>query len=147
MEPEYVIDRNATLRQSDIESLREAVGWDRFDGKYDRILRQVYTHYSVRSHGTLIGFTSVLSDGIGDAYIVDLMVHPDFQARGIGTALVKRVIIDLRDEGVKMINVVFDDGLEPFYKRFGFHIVKAGIIDNETMDVDLQEMPAKVIFR
>ncbi len=142
-DPKYPVQRNAAIDETEIESLRAAVGWDRMEGKYDRILEGTYTHYSVRSDGVLIGFMSVLSDGIGAAFLLDLMIHPDFQRMGLGSALVKRAIVDLNSEGIRAIQVTFNPNLKPFYKRFGFHMLAAGIIDNETMDVSLKRIPAK----
>lgn len=147
MESEYLVQRNAPLEQTEIESLRAAVGWDRMEGKYESILKRVYTHYSVRSNGDLIGFMSVLSDGVGDAFLLDLMVRPNCQKRGIGTLLVRRAILDLKAEGIRAIQVTFNPELELFYKRFGFHMFRAGIIDNETIEVNLDEIPATVTVR
>ena len=138
MEADYIVLRDQPIKQKEIETLRTAVGWDKQEGKYDKILEHSYTHYSVHDDSQLIGFINIISDGIGDAFLVNLMVHPKFQSKGIGTALVKTAIFDIKSDGVKFIQVIFDPEIETFFKKFGFHVVKAGVIDNETMDVDLQ---------
>ena len=33
----------------------------------------------------LVGFVDCVSNGVTDTYIQDLMVHPDFQGKGLGT--------------------------------------------------------------
>jgi ribosomal protein S18 acetylase RimI-like enzyme len=137
MSAEYTVLRDQPVAREEIESLRESVGWDRMEGKYDRILPRLHTHYTVRVNGDLVGFLSVLSDGIGDAFLIDLMVHPNQRRRGIASQLVQQAIADLRAEGIKCIQVIFDPEMESFFKRFGFHILRAGIIDTETMEVDL----------
>jgi len=136
MKVNYQIFQDKPVKQEEIEALRSAVGWDKMEGKYDRIIQNLYTHYTVRVNEKLVGFLSVLSDGIADAFLIDLMVHPDFRRRGIGSELAKRAIIDLKSEGIKCIHVTFCQDKEPFFKKFGFHIIKAGIIDNDTMDVN-----------
>jgi ribosomal protein S18 acetylase RimI-like enzyme len=78
-----------------------------------------------------------LSDGIGNAFLVDLVVHRDYQRDHIGTAIVKQAVRDLTDDGVQCIEVTFNPENEAFYKSIGFHIFKAGIIDNKTMKVNL----------
>jgi len=128
--------RDQPVKHEEIESLRAAVGWDKMEGKYDRILPKLYSWYSVRIDNDLIGFLSVLSDGIGDAFLLDLMVHPGFQRKGIGTALVTRAILDLKTEGIKCIQVVFVPEMESFFQRFRFHLCKAGVIDTDTMEVN-----------
>ena len=131
----FQILRNKHVRQEEIEKLRAEVGWDTMKGKYNRILKKVYTYYSVRKNKNLIGFLSVLSDGTGDAFLLDLMVHPDFRGKGVGSGLIKKAVMDLKREGIKSIQVTFCRDLESFYKKFGFHIIRAGIIDNDNMNV------------
>ena len=132
----FSVERDRPVRPDEIESLRAAVGWDRMEGRYGRILPKLYAHYSVReSSGDLVGFLSVLSDGVADAFLLDLMVRPDHQKNGIASALVKEAIRELKSAGVKCVQVLFDPELEPFFRRFGFHILRAGVIDNEAMDV------------
>ena len=135
MKINYPVLRDQPIKAKEIEILRTAVSWDKQEGKYDKILKQSYTHYSVYNDSQLIGFINVISDGIGDAFLVDLMVHPKFRSKGIGTALVKTAILDIKSDGVKFIQIIFDPEMETFFKRLGFHLVKAGIIDNETMEL------------
>ena len=128
--PQYV-KRNAELSGTQIEDLRVAVGWDRMEGYYDRILARSYAHFSVHQEsGGLIAFVNVISDGIADAFLVDLMVHPDWQGRGIGQALVNRAIEELRADGIRAIEVIFEPHLESFYRACGFHLMQSGVIDN-----------------
>jgi N-acetylglutamate synthase-like GNAT family acetyltransferase len=57
------------------------------------------------------------------------MVHPDYQDKGIGHALATKVIEDLREDGIRAIEVIFEPHLESFYRACGFHIMQSGIID------------------
>jgi N-acetylglutamate synthase-like GNAT family acetyltransferase len=130
MKRSYHIVRQALISGIQIEDLRSAVGWESMPATYDSILVHSYTHFSIMDQAALIGFVNVISDGIGDALLVDLMVHPDYQHQGLGKALVIQAINDLRADGIQLIQVVFEPELEAFYRECGFHIVKAGIIDN-----------------
>lgn len=131
MTVEYRVLRNQPIEPHEIESLRTLVGWDKMEGKYQRILPKLYTYYSVRIENELVGFLSILSDGVADAFLLDLMVHPNHQRKGIGTTLVKQAIGDTKSEGIDCIQVTFNPELESFYKKFDFHIFEAGIIDNK----------------
>ena len=82
----------------------------------------------------LIGYVSVLSDGIADAFLLDLVVHPDHQKNGLGSQLVRRAIADMKHAGIQCVQVTFNDQLEPFYAQCGFHIFKGGVIDFKHMD-------------
>ena len=127
--PDWLVERGAPLKGHDIEDLRVAVGWDRMEGSYDRILRNSYTHFSAHAGDQLVGFVDVISDGIADAFLVDLMVHPAYQRQGLGQSLVGSAIKSLKADGIRVIQVVFEPELEPFYRASGFHILSAGIID------------------
>jgi GNAT superfamily N-acetyltransferase len=52
------------------------------------------------------------------AYIPFLEVLPSHQRRGIGTALIKRLLAQLDD--LYMVDVACDAPLEAFYARLGF---------------------------
>ena len=137
MKTNYKILRDHKIKPEEIESLRIIIGWDKMEGKYALILPKLYTYYSVRIENELVGFLSILSDGVGDAFLLDLMVHPDHQQEGIGTALVKQAICDMKSAGIKCIQVTFNPDLESFYKKFDFHIFKAGIIENKPPNEEL----------
>ena len=133
MNPE--IFRDAQVDPKEIEDLRAAVGWDRCEGTYSLTLKRYYTYYTVRAEeGQLIGYLSILSDGIADAFLIDLMVHPRFQAKAIGTRLVKRAIQDMKQAGIRCVQVTFNETLRGFYAQCGFHLFGGGIIDFKTMD-------------
>jgi GNAT superfamily N-acetyltransferase len=68
--------------------------------------------------GSLVGFATAISDGVLAAYIPFLEVLPSHQRRGIGTALIERLLAQLDD--LYMVDVVCDAPLEPFYARLGF---------------------------
>jgi len=131
-DPFYQVERDKPVTAKQIEDLRVAVGWDRFESKYDQILQHSYTHFTVYDEDRLIGFLNVVSDGYGDAFLLDLMIAPDFQRQGIGKALVERAVADLTTDGIRCIQVTFKPELEGFYRKCGFHIFLAGIIDNES---------------
>ncbi len=135
----YKVLKNSTVYPYEIASLREAVGWDRSEGIYGQILKRQYAYYTVHIDSRLVGYLSVLSDGVADAFLLDLMVHPDYQRIGIGSSLVQRAVSDIKQEGIRCVQVTFDDRLEPFYKKCGFHIFKGGIIDFQNMKEDIDQ--------
>jgi GNAT superfamily N-acetyltransferase len=124
------IERDGPVTPGEIEALRVAVGWDASAGTYARVLPRHWAHYTARDEaGRLIAYTSVLSDGVADAFLLDLMVHPEHQQRGLGSALVRRVIADVRAAGIRALQVTFEEHLAPFYARCGFFLFGGGIID------------------
>jgi len=72
----------------------------------------------VRSGGALVGAGRALADGRDVAYIADVAVHPDHQGRGLGRAVVQRLVEQAT--GHKKILLYANPGTEPFYAGLGF---------------------------
>jgi ribosomal protein S18 acetylase RimI-like enzyme len=71
--------------------------------------------------GRVVGFVTAISDGVLSAFIPFLEVLPDFQRRGIGTELVRRLLDRLG--GLYMVDVTCDAELESFYRRLGMRVL------------------------
>lgn len=65
----------------------------------------------------VVGFVTAISDGVISAYIPLLEVLPDFQRRGIGSDLMRRVL--QRVEHLYMVDLSCDSDLVSYYERFG----------------------------
>ena len=117
---------NETVSVNDLADLRESVGWSRMEKEYNNPLLSSYYHIAVYEKEALIGYIDCISNGVTDAYIQDLMVHPDYQGRGIGTDLMKKMIDYLKKKHIYMISVVFEEKLKPFYEKFGFFSMLCG---------------------
>jgi predicted GNAT family N-acyltransferase len=70
--------------------------------------------------GRLLGFARVLTDFSYVALIVDVIVRPEWRARGIGSALMEAIVEDPRLAQVQSLELVCQEALEPFYSRWGF---------------------------
>lgn len=66
----------------------------------------------------LVGAGRALADGIDCSYICDVAVHPGYQGRGIGRA----ILLKLRDFSAKHRKVILyaNPGKEGFYRKLGF---------------------------
>ena len=78
-----------------------------------------------RDGDRVVGFVSAISDGVLSAYIPLLEVLPDYQGRGIGSELVRRMLARLR--GLYMVDLCCDAELEPFYSRLGLRTWDRGM--------------------
>ena len=65
----------------------------------------------------VVGFVTVLSDGVLCAHVSLLEVLPGYQGRGIGSALMRHALSALSD--LYAVDVVCDPELQPFYLRLG----------------------------
>jgi ribosomal protein S18 acetylase RimI-like enzyme len=129
MTNDYQFRLKPPLKPEDVVRLRIAVGWDAATELYQQVLCKTYLWIGCFISEELVGYVDVVSDGVADAYIRDLIVHPRHQRRGIGTKLVSMVIDQVRQDGIRMVSVVFDPQLTAFYRGLGFHIGASGLID------------------
>ncbi len=117
---------NKTILAKNLADLRESVGWNRMENEYNNPLMSSYYHIAIYNMDSLIGYIDCVSNGVTDAYIQDLMVHPDYQGKGIGTDLMKIMIDFLKNKHIYMISVVYEEKLKPFYEKFGFFNMLCG---------------------
>jgi ribosomal protein S18 acetylase RimI-like enzyme len=68
--------------------------------------------------GMLVGAGRAVADGVDCSYLCDVAVHPKFQGRGLGAAIVDR-LVEL-SAGHKKIILYANPGTEDFYKKHGF---------------------------
>ncbi len=68
----------------------------------------------------LVGVGRVLSDGALHALIVDVIVEPSMQGRGIGTAIMQRLVAHCRERGIRDVQLFCARGKREFYERLGF---------------------------
>ena len=120
---------NKAVSAKALSDLRESVGWNRMENEYESPLMTSYYHIAVYSNDKLIGYVDCVSNGVTDAYIQDLMVHPNYQGKGIGTNLMNKMITYLKEKHIYMVTVVFEESLKSFYSKFGFYNMLCGQLE------------------
>ena len=80
------------------------------------------TVFSAWDDDKLVGLISALDDSIMTAYVHFLLVNPDYQGKGIGTALL-RMIADKYKDYLRIVLVAYDDKIK-FYQSGGFTLAK-----------------------
>ncbi len=73
----------------------------------------------------LIGAGRAVADGIDCAYLCDIAVHPDFQGRGLGTAIVSK--LKELSAGHRKIILYTNPGKEGFYRKLGFRRMRTAM--------------------
>ena len=120
------------INASQVMALYQCTSW--LDGAEteESITKMFQNSYAVASAydketGVLAGFFRALSDGVGDAYMVDLLVHPSYRKRGIGKALVKLLSTYLKKQGITWIVCIGVPGTEKFYCDCGGKVMEKHI--------------------
>jgi ribosomal protein S18 acetylase RimI-like enzyme len=119
----FSLDPNLDLYE--LEELCDAVGWSRRPiPKVRKALQHSFLVVSMwqqrGSYRRLIGFARATSDHAFNATIWDVVVHPDFQGKGLGKRLMEKVIQELRAQDISNITLFADQGVVSFYERLGF---------------------------
>jgi len=70
--------------------------------------------------GSAIGMGRVISDGVSDGYIQDLIVLPEYRRSGIGRKIVLLLIRACREKGINWIGLISQPGCDEFYRDLGF---------------------------
>lgn len=131
-QPQIVFSTERDIDFYELEELCDRVGWAR------RPLRKVkkaiehsflvVSMWEVRGKKRrLIGFARATSDHAFNATIWDVVVDPKFQNRGLGKALMKYAISQLRSADISNITLFADPQVVKFYQRLGFILDPEGI--------------------
>lgn len=117
-----VVRRSLTPEES--FHIGNAVGWtkERNDAFAEKKREHEVFSLVAEADGTAIGGLAIIGDGLSFYYLKDVMVHPDWQRRGVGSALMQELTRWL-DDGVPpqvMVGLYCADYMAPFYRRFGF---------------------------
>ncbi|MFD1773039.1 GNAT family N-acetyltransferase [Paenibacillus rhizophilus] len=68
----------------------------------------------------LVGMGRVISDGVFQAFICDLIILPDDQGKGIGSGILRRLLKKCKERDILMVQLFAAAHKADFYKKFGF---------------------------
>ena len=89
-----------TIKDLDLRPLYEAVGWKSYTERVTDLSALVANAQLVLSawdNEKLVGLIRTVGDGISIQYVQDILVLPDYQNKGIGSELLKKIIEKSKD--------------------------------------------------
>lgn len=109
--------------ETEIAQLYASVGWTAYTGDLSTLRRGFANSLLVLAAyegETPIGILRAVGDGETIVFVQDLLVHPAYQRKGVGSALLATVLE--RYASVRQIELVTDDTPETvaFYRAMGF---------------------------
>ncbi|OIJ22187.1 GNAT family N-acetyltransferase [Anaerobacillus alkalidiazotrophicus] len=75
---------------------------------------------SIYDQEQLVAFGRMISDGIYQSLICDVMVHPNYQNQGLGKLVIKELLKKCKEEDIQTIQLFSAKGKQHFYKKLGF---------------------------
>lgn len=122
-----VLDRrfdNKDLTQ--LKSIYHSVGWMKHNEGIIKKVFEASSHYVFATENNMIvGFARALGDGIFNAAIYDVVVHKDYQGKGIARKLMEDILQQLKDHSC--IHLIATTGNDTFYSKLGFQSLKTGM--------------------
>ena len=97
-------------------------------GELATMLPRSIVHACAYDGDVLVGYVNVAWDGGGHAFLLDPTVDVNYQRRGIGRELIRRVVAAARARGAEWLHVDYEPHLDSFYKACGFCPTAAGLI-------------------
>jgi GNAT superfamily N-acetyltransferase len=118
-----------TLREThpekeDFLSLFETTGWNtEYEASADDLalaLQNSWLTVAAYDEDRLVGFGRAVSDHVLHAMIYDMIVLPEYQGKGIGTMVLRRLVDRCHASGIKDIQLFCAKGKKGFYEKNGF---------------------------
>lgn len=122
-----VLSSERDIDLQELELLCDAVGWSR---RPMRRVRKALSHSLLRvglwRHDPrlpkLVGFARCTGDGVVEATVWDVAVHPHYQGAGLGTQLMTYVLDHLRSMEVERVTLFADPHVVGFYAAQGWDL-------------------------
>ena len=105
--------------------LFDIVGWGSYPVEISKkaLSNNIYS-VSIYDNDNIIGYGRLIGDGIIFLYIHDIMVKPEYQGKGIGKTIMKKLLSkveELRKENPDLLLYLgASKGKEDFYRKCGF---------------------------
>lgn len=120
-----VIDNKKDFSEAELKELFSSCGWS--SAKKPDVLVLAFHNASnvvcVYDKDKLVGIARSMDDGFWSSNIDCVLVHKDWQNRGIGTKLIQSLLQKLSN--IEYINLCPDERENvKFYKQFGFKVIK-----------------------
>ena len=120
-----MIDKTKIVYKDNIENITPSmldgfcIGWARpLSGvQLFKILKNSYKFTLAMDGDKIAGFVQAISDEVKFAFIPMLEVLPEYQGMGIGTELMKNLLLQLKD--IDNIDLICDPDLQPYYEKLG----------------------------
>ena len=115
------IEFSSELAGVDWAALKQALVADNFDNlrspdQYRRSHENSHAVVFGRRGGQFVANGRILSDGVCNAYLVDIWTATPYRRRGIGREVVNRLLATVPGQHVGL----FTDDMQPFYETLGF---------------------------
>ena len=132
VEDEVVVRLIHSWDEEEIADLYRAGGWWKEEYKPEDLrplIRGsfVFAVASDTKTGHAVGMGRVISDGVSDGYIQDLVVLPQYRKRGTGKQILAALVDKCLQSGITWIGLIAEPETERFYQPLGFRTMEGHV--------------------
>ena len=127
----FIFSQSKSFDLIELEQLLQSVGWSqrplrRVRRALDHSLLKVGLWRHDPKFPRLVGFARCTGDGVLEATVWDVAIHPIYQGSGFGKKLMVYIIEALKNRGIRRITLFADPGVVSFYKSQGWQLEPKG---------------------
>ena len=118
-----IIDGAQNMKLEDIQRLLKMTYWadKRSTETVEKSVRNASCYgIFLEDVNKLVGFARVISDYATTFYLADVIIDPEYQRRGLGTALVSYVLSRPVYQGLR--GILLTKNAHGLYRKFGFEL-------------------------
>ena len=126
-EPKLRLGDSRRVDPAQVKALFRAAGWTEDVARYSPRRIQKLLHHSsfvltAWDDKALVGFASAVSDGVLCGLVENLVVHPRYRHRGLGTRLLRRLARSMQRQRISCLYALGNRGqrVRAFFRRSGF---------------------------
>ncbi len=114
---------------AEIVELYKAGGWWKEEFSKDGISELIAGSFLFaliieKSSSKAVGMGRMLSDGVSDGYIQDVVVMPYLRGKGLGKKIISLLVSEAQRKGLEWIGLIGEPNTQGFYEKLGFRLMK-----------------------
>ena len=117
------VRKQDVVKLEDVLHLYQAVGWTNYTNQ-PQMLEQALSHslaiYLALDGDAVVGLIRLVGDGFSSVLVQDLIVLPNYQHQGIGSALMKESLEDFKEVYQVQLATEQTEKNMGFYRSMGF---------------------------
>lgn len=111
--------------KKDIEYVWKSCNWgwsDKDPNTMESVFINRWKNFLAYVDNVPVGYVGLISDHNVYALVIDMMVEPSQQGKGIGKALMENLILECKLEDIKVIKLISSEKGKKLYESFNFDI-------------------------
>ena len=117
------VRKQEVVKLENVLHLYQAVGWTNYTHQ-PQMLEKSLSHslaiYLAHDGDSVVGLVRLVGDGFSSVFVQDMIVLPNYQRQGIGSALMKKALEDYKDAYQVQLVTEQTEKTLGFYRSLGF---------------------------